>query len=105
MQGISLSKLAFASIAKVEAIVAAVNESLQSRYTAAVQKMQLYVFSQKAREGLLKPIASNVIEAHEQVRKLLHEYYTAEDAQKVAIKSKADLEALLLAPREPVGAV
>lgn len=98
MQGISLSKLAFASVTKVEGIVAAVNEALQSKYVTAVQSMQLYVRNKKAQEGLLKPIASNIIEAHEQVRKLLHEYYTAEDAQKVAMKSKAELEGILLGP-------
>lgn len=96
LQGISLSKLAFASVGKVEGIVAAVNKSLQGKYVQAVQSMQLYVQSPKAREGLLKPIASNIIEAHEQVRKLLHEHYTAEDAQQVSMKSKSELEAVLL---------
>lgn len=96
LQGISLSKLAFASVGKVEGILTAVNELLQGKYAQAVQSMQLYVQSPKAREGLLKPIASNIIEAHEQVRKLLHEHYTAEDAQKVSMKSKAELEAVLL---------
>eukprot|EP00892_Ulva_mutabilis_P010098 jgi/Ulvmu1/7460/UM037_0003.1 len=102
-KGVALSKLAFAAAAKVAAIVAAVNESLQSKYSAAVQKMKLYVRSVKAREGLLKPIASNIIEAHEQVRKLLHEHYTADDAQTVSLKGKGELEALLLR-REELGA-
>lgn len=73
----------------------AVNESLRTRFPQAVEKVQLYITKPKTRASLMKPVVSNITEAHDQIRSLLHQIYTAEEAAAVPLMGKDELAQLL----------
>lgn len=100
MQGVgpsrkALSKLAFASPSKITSLVESVNDSLKTRFPQAAEKVQLYITKSKTRASLMKPVVSNITEAHDQIRSLLHQIYTAEEAAAVPLMSKDELTQLL----------
>lgn len=91
----ALSKLAFASPTKITSLVELVNDSLKNRFPQVVQKVQLYITKPKTRASLMKPVVSNITEAHDQIRSLLHQIYTAEEAAAVPLLGKDELAQLL----------
>jgi hypothetical protein len=91
----ALSKLAFASPSKITALVEAVNEALKHRFPQAMQQVHLYITKPKTRASLMKPVISNITEAHDQIRNLLHQIYTAEEAAAVPLMGKEELLQLL----------
>lgn len=91
----ALSKLAFASPAKITSLVETVNDSLKNRFPEAAAKVQLYITKPKTRASLMKPVVSNIIEAHDQIRTLLHQIYTAEEAAAVPLLGKDELAQML----------
>lgn len=92
-----ISKLAFASTAKITNVVAVVNEALNTKYPLVAQKVNLYITKPKTRTSLMKPVISNILEAHEQVRTILNQIYTEAEAAAVPLQSKEDLEKALSA--------
>jgi len=57
--------------------VAQVTRALDESYPLAVAKMRLYLDKPKTRAVLLKPVRSNITEAHGQVAALLRGYDAA----------------------------
>jgi hypothetical protein len=58
---------AFATPARVVAVVASVNEALAGALPAAVAKMRAYLANPSTHAILFKPVKSNIAEAHGQV--------------------------------------
>ena len=46
-------------------MVEAVNDALKSQFPEAVAKVKLYITKQKTRTSLMKPVVSNITEAHD----------------------------------------
>jgi conserved oligomeric Golgi complex subunit 3 len=90
-----LNQQAFAVPEKLGALVAAVNQALDTTYPAAVNKLRLYLGKPKMQAALLKPIRSNISEAHAHIEAVLRESYTAEGAARVPLRSGPELQALL----------
>lgn len=90
-----ISAQAFASVDKVVSVVSAVNGALEGAYPAAVHKLQLYLTKPKTQQALLKPIKTNVMEAHSHFRTLLQQHYTAEQAETVPLRSVEEVQTLL----------
>jgi hypothetical protein len=91
----AISQHAFGAPQKVKDIVEAANTALDGKYSGLVAKMKLYLTKRTTRDVLLKPITSNIIEAHEQVAALLREHYAANDAGAVPLRSSTQLRDLL----------
>lgn len=70
-QGKSIKDAAFASEEKLAAIAVKVNAAIADALPKAVYTMNLYLSSQSTRDSLLKPIKSNIAEAHAQIAAIL----------------------------------
>ena len=90
-----IGQYAFAAPPRLAAVVAAVNDALAAAYPAAVAKLRLYLTKPRTQDALLRPIRTNIADAHGHVRALLQEHYSAEDAARVPLRSAEELEALL----------
>ncbi|CAG9467282.1 unnamed protein product [Pedinophyceae sp. YPF-701] len=91
-----LREMAFASVDRIVEIVTRVNEAMENALPQAVQRMSLYLGrTSEARQALLRPIWSNVAEAHGQIAALLEAEYTPEEVAAVPLKSPDDLQRLL----------
>jgi hypothetical protein len=90
-----ISRLAFGSPAKLAAVVSAVNEALERSYPMAIQKLRLYLAKPRTRTALLKPIKSNIVEAHRQIRVVLQGQYSSEEAAAVPLHKPEELEKIL----------
>ena len=86
---------AFASPQRVGEMVGKVREALRSTLPAAVARLKLYVRSPTTHAVLLRPIKSNIVEAHSQVATLLASEYTAEEVQAIHLPDPPELAALL----------
>jgi hypothetical protein len=76
-------------------MVARVNEGLTGPLKEAVQRMRLYLPNPSTHAILFKPVKSNLVEAHTQVRQLLQAEYTPEEVSEVPLKAPEELLALL----------
>jgi hypothetical protein len=61
----------------------------------AIQRLRLYLAKPRTRAALLKPIKSNIVEAHRQIRVVLHEQYSPEEAATVPLHKCEELETIL----------
>ncbi|KAG2494830.1 hypothetical protein HYH03_007071 [Edaphochlamys debaryana] len=88
---------AFASVPKLAEVVGRVNAALGpgGPLPAAVGKMRLYLPNPATHAILLKPVKSNIAEAHGQVAKLLQSDYTPEEAAEVPLYNPQQLAAVL----------
>ncbi|GFR40890.1 hypothetical protein Agub_g1542 [Astrephomene gubernaculifera] len=90
-----LREQAFASPAKLAEVVGRVNAALEGPLPAAVAKMRLYLPNPATHAILLKPVKSNIAEAHGQIAKLLQTDYTSEEAAEVPLHNPQQLAAVL----------
>jgi conserved oligomeric Golgi complex subunit 3 len=90
-----ISHLAFGSPQKLAAVVAAVNGAMEQTYPMVIQKLCLYLAKPRTRAALLKPIRSNIEEAHSQIRGLLQEQYSSADAARAPLHTPEELETIL----------
>ncbi|GLC45161.1 hypothetical protein PLESTB_000428800 [Pleodorina starrii] len=90
-----LREQAFASPAKLVEMVGRVNAALSGPLPAAVSKMRLYLPNPATHAILLKPVKSNIAEAHGQIAKLLQTDYTPEEAAEVPLHNPQQLAAVL----------
>ena len=72
-------------------MVGKVREALRSTLPAAVARLKLYVMSPATHAVLLRPIKSNIVEAHSQVATLLASEYTPEEVQAINLPGAAEL--------------
>ncbi|PNW85826.1 hypothetical protein CHLRE_03g203750v5 [Chlamydomonas reinhardtii] len=88
---------AFASTAKLGEMVGRVNAAMAAGgpLAAAVSKMRLYLPNPATHAILLKPVKSNIAEAHGQIAKLLQTDYTPEEAAEVPLHNPQQLQAVL----------
>ncbi|KAG2444178.1 hypothetical protein HYH02_009116 [Chlamydomonas schloesseri] len=88
---------AFASPAKLAEMVGRVNAAMAAGgpLAAAVSKMRLYLPNPATHAILLKPVKSNIAEAHGQIAKLLQTDYTPEEAAEVPLHNPQQLQAVL----------
>ena len=89
-----MSQHAFATPEKLAAIAAAVSKALELSYPLAISKMKLYLEKAKTQAVLLKPIKSNILEAHGQVAVLLEGYDPAAVAQ-IGLMSAEQVQLML----------
>ncbi|GIL89428.1 hypothetical protein Vretimale_18913 [Volvox reticuliferus] len=90
-----LREQAFASPAKLAELVGRVNAALAGPLPAAVAKMRLYLPNPSTHAILLKPVKSNIAEAHGQVAKLLQTEYSPDEALEVPLYNPQQLAAVL----------
>lgn len=90
-----IGQYAFAAPARVAAVVTAVNSALDTTYPAAVDKLRLYLTKPRTQDALLRPIRSNIADAHGHVRALLREHYSEDEAAGVPLRGEEELEGLL----------
>ncbi|KAI7747737.1 hypothetical protein M8C21_008300 [Ambrosia artemisiifolia] len=93
--GKPLKDQAFASPDKVAEIVQKVNSAMQNELPRVMEKMKLYLQNPSTRTILFKPIKTNIIEAHEQVLKLLKQDYSEEEITNIKMVSIQELESQL----------
>ena len=72
-------------------MVGKVREALRSTLPAAVARLKLYVKSPATHAVLLRPIKSNIVEAHSQVATLLASEYAPEEVQAINLPGAAEL--------------
>lgn len=94
-QGKSIKAAAFASEDKLTAIAKQVNTALGEILPKAVYTMNLYLNSQSTREALIKPIKSNVAEAHAQIDAILDAEFPPGFSAKIGILDPARLAAAM----------
>ena len=94
-QGKSIKDAAFASEDKLTAIAKQVNTSLDEILPKAVYTMNLYLNSRSTREALLKPIKSNIAEAHAQIAAILDAEFPPGFSSKIGILDPARLAAAM----------
>ncbi|MFS7996456.1 putative oligomeric Golgi complex, subunit 3, cullin repeat-like-containing domain superfamily [Helianthus anomalus] len=93
--GKPLKDQAFATPDKVAEIVQKVNAAMQNELPRVMEKMKLYLQNPSTRTILFKPIKTNIIEAHEQVLKLLKQDYSEEEITNIKMVSIQELESQL----------
>ncbi|KAJ0442772.1 putative oligomeric Golgi complex, subunit 3, cullin repeat-like-containing domain superfamily [Helianthus annuus] len=93
--GKPLKDQAFATPNKVAEIVQKVNAAMQNELPRVMEKMKLYLQNPSTRTILFKPIKTNIIEAHEQVLKLLKQDYSEEEITNIKMVSIQELESQL----------
>ena len=86
---------AFASPERVAEMVAKVRAALQSSLPSSVARLKLYVRNPTTHAVLLRPIKSNIVEAHSQIAQLLAAEYQPEEAAAANLPSSAELASLL----------
>eukprot|EP01025_Chloroclados_australasicus_P038138 TRINITY_DN3909_c1_g1_i1.p1 TRINITY_DN3909_c1_g1~~TRINITY_DN3909_c1_g1_i1.p1 ORF type:complete len:612 (-),score=69.55 TRINITY_DN3909_c1_g1_i1:390-2225(-) len=94
-QRMPLKQHAFADPERVREMVDSVNEALSNRLPVAVSKMKLYLTSPSAINVLMKPIKSNIAEAHGQIAQLLQLEYTPEEVADVKLTPPQQLQQIL----------
>lgn len=90
-----LKEQAFATPEKVAELVQKVNAAIQQELPKVIEKMKLYLLNPSTRTILFKPIKTNILEAHTQVRSLLKSEYSTEEIERINMISMSDLEAQL----------
>ncbi|GIL47849.1 hypothetical protein Vafri_4496 [Volvox africanus] len=90
-----LREQAFASPGKLAEMVGRVNAALAGPLPGAVAKMRLYLPNPSTHAILLKPVKSNIAEAHGQIAKLLQMEYSPDEAAEVPLYNPQQLATLL----------
>ncbi|XP_054806000.1 conserved oligomeric Golgi complex subunit 3 [Prosopis cineraria] len=90
-----LKEQAFATPDKVAELIQKVRTEIQDQLPGAIAKMKLYLQNPSTRTILFKPIKTNIVEAHAQIRSLLQSEYTDEEIQNINMISIQDLQTLL----------
>lgn len=90
-----LKDQAFATPDKVAELVQKVNAAIQQELPLVVAKMKLYLQNPSTRTILFKPIKTNIVEAHIQVRSLLKAEYSHEEQSSINMVSIEELQAQL----------
>lgn len=76
-------------------MVGKVRGALKASLPASVARLKLYVRNPATHAVLLRPIKSNIVEAHSQIAQLLGAEYTPEEAQAVNLPSSTELASIL----------
>ncbi|KOM33315.1 hypothetical protein LR48_Vigan01g287100 [Vigna angularis] len=87
-----LKDQAFATPDKVVELVQKVRAAIQEQLPVVIAKMKLYLQNSSTRTILFKPIKTNIVEAHIQVRSLLQAEYSSEEIQIINLISVQDLQ-------------
>ncbi|KAI9123351.1 hypothetical protein K1719_006240 [Acacia pycnantha] len=90
-----LKEQAFATPDKVAELIQKVRTAILEQLPGVIAKMKLYLQNPSTRTILFKPIKTNIVEAHAQIRSLLQSEYTDEEIQNINIISIPDLQTLL----------
>ncbi|KAK4266045.1 hypothetical protein QN277_027019 [Acacia crassicarpa] len=90
-----LKEQAFATPDNVAELIQKVRTAIQEQLPGVIAKMKLYLQNPSTRTILFKPIKTNIVEAHAQIRSLLQSEYTDEEFQNINIISIPDLQTLL----------
>lgn len=90
-----LKEQAFATPEKVSELVQKVSSMIQQELPSVIKKMKLYLLNPSTRTILFKPIKTNILEAHTQVRSLLKSEYSAEEIESINMVSIQNLEVQL----------
>ncbi|KAJ8441010.1 hypothetical protein Cgig2_021374 [Carnegiea gigantea] len=90
-----LKEQAFATPEKVAELVQKVSAAIQQELPKVIEKMKLYLLNPSTRTILFKPIKTNILEAHTQVRSLLKSEYSTAEIERINMTSMSDLEAQL----------
>ncbi|UPR01228.1 Sec34 domain-containing protein [Chloropicon primus] len=91
----ALKDHAFATPSKLTEIVKTVNEALEGTLPEAITKMRRYLDNPNTHSVLMKPIKSNIAEAHGQIAHLLESEYDAETIEMVPLMEPAKLQGLM----------
>jgi len=73
-----LSTSAFGSEKRVAEIIRSVNSSLETSFIDTINSLKMYVRAKETQALLLKPIFSNIVEAHVQFFNILLQEYSRE---------------------------
>ncbi|XP_028759979.1 conserved oligomeric Golgi complex subunit 3 [Neltuma alba] len=90
-----LKEQAFATPDKVAELIQKVRTAIEEQLPGVIAKMKLYLQNPSTRTILFKPIKTNIVEAHAQIRSLLQSEYTNEEIQDINIISIHDLQTQL----------
>lgn len=90
-----LKEQAFVTPEKVAELVQKVSAAIQQELPKVIEKMKLYLLNPSTRTILFKPIKTNILEAHTQVRSLLKSEYSTAEIERINMLSMSDLEAQL----------
>lgn len=87
---------AFATPEKVAELIEKVSAAIQQELPKVMTKMKLYLQNPSTRAILFRPIKTNIVEAHTQVRSLVKSEYLPEDIESImSMVSIEDLQAQL----------
>jgi conserved oligomeric Golgi complex subunit 3 len=90
-----LKEHAFASPERLSEVAAAVNAALTASVPNVISKIRLYITNPTTQSILVKPIVSNIGEAHGQIASLLSGEYTEEEAGKIGFMDADKLKGTL----------
>ncbi|MQM18325.1 hypothetical protein Taro_051316, partial [Colocasia esculenta] len=90
-----LKTQAFATPDKVAELIQKVGTTIQQDLCRVISKMKLYLQNPSTQMILFKPIKTNIVEAHMQLKALLRAEYSEEEIQGIAMVSISDLETQL----------
>ncbi|PKA50592.1 hypothetical protein AXF42_Ash013807 [Apostasia shenzhenica] len=87
-----LRSQAFASPEKMTELIQKVSNALQQELPKVMAKMKLYLQNPSTRMILLKPIKTNIIEAHVQLQTLIKTEYLPDEVHGIGMLSSPDLQ-------------
>lgn len=90
-----LKEHAFASPERLSQVAAAVNAALTASLPKVISKIRLYITNPTTQSVLVKPILSNIGEAHGQIASLLSGEYSEEEAGKIGFMDAEKLKETL----------
>lgn len=90
-----LKEHAFASPDRLSEVAAAVNAALTASLPNVISKIRLYITNPTTQSILVKPIVSNIGEAHGQIASLLSGEYSEEEAGKIGFMDAKKLKETL----------
>ena len=86
---------AFAAPERVAEMVARVRSALKGALPAAVARLKLYLNNPATHVILLRPIKSNIAEAHAQIATLLAAEYTSQEIAAIDLPAPPELAEIL----------
>lgn len=91
----ALKDHAFASVERVAEVVAAMHKGVGRELVDAAAALKLYLPSVATQDALLKPIKANVVEAHDQLSRLIEKEYSREEASLIGLMDRSALDGML----------
>ena len=86
---------AFASPARVKTIIDAVSSAVNNVLPPTLEKMQLYIRTEKSLQLLLQPIKANIVEAYGQMIAIIESEYDTSERETLGLLSLDDLKSTL----------